>query len=66
MIKDNYPDGICPDCSLDIPSNAVDGSECVNCGHIFYESNGTCEQCKKLGETTCGNDIDCQCFEPIR
>ena len=34
-IKDNYPDGICPDCSLDIPSDAIEGSECVNCGHVF-------------------------------
>ena len=36
MIKDSYPDGICPDCSLDIPDNMVDGGECINCGHIFY------------------------------
>lgn len=24
-----------------------------------------CESCKKLGETTCGNDMQCRCFEPI-
>ena len=24
----------------------------------------TCEQCKKLGENTCGNDMQCRCFEP--
>ena len=24
-----------------------------------------CNDCKKCGETTCGNDFDCLCFEPI-
>ena len=23
-----------------------------------------CEECKKCGENTCGNDPDCRCFEP--
>ena len=36
-VKDNYEDGICPDCSLDIPSNTVNGDECVNCGHVFCD-----------------------------
>ena len=33
----------------------------------FIESlmaDDNCENCKKLGETTCGNDVDCRCFEP--
>ena len=24
-----------------------------------------CETCKKYGETTCGNDPECRCYEPI-
>lgn len=36
-IKDLYENGECPDCGETIPDNAVDGSECVNCGHVFCE-----------------------------
>ena len=25
-----------------------------------------CDNCKKCGETTCGNDINMRCFEPIQ
>lgn len=31
---------------------------------IVEEPGDTCDQCKKLGENTCGNDADCRCFEP--
>ena len=24
-----------------------------------------CDECKKCGENTCGNDPDCSCFEPV-
>ena len=34
-----YEDGICPDCFEDIPDDAVDGSACSNCGHIFWVDN---------------------------
>ena len=35
-IKDNYPDGLCPDCKEPIPDNTVSGQKCGNCGHVFY------------------------------
>lgn len=35
LVKKCYPDGICPDCADPIPDEAVEGDECVNCGHIF-------------------------------
>lgn len=39
VIKDNYPEGVCPDCRTLIPDDAVDGTECKNCGHIFHSNN---------------------------
>lgn len=30
-----YPDQECPDCGEPIPDTAVEGDECVNCGHVF-------------------------------
>lgn len=38
-IKDNYPEGICPDCGTLIPDDSVDGTECKNCGHVFHSTN---------------------------
>jgi len=38
-IKDSYPEGVCPDCGVLIPDNTVDGTECKNCGHVFYSTN---------------------------
>ena len=38
-VKDSYEDGVCPDCSEDIPDDCVDGQECSNCGHVFYKEN---------------------------
>jgi len=40
MVKDNYEDGICPDCAEPIPDDATGGESCVNCGHVFYENQG--------------------------
>lgn len=37
--KDNYPEGVCPDCKTLIPDDAVDGTECKNCGHVFHSAN---------------------------
>jgi hypothetical protein len=34
-VKDFYPDCLCPDCQDDIPDDAVEGEECLNCGHVF-------------------------------
>jgi len=36
-IKDSYEDGVCPDCSKDIPDDVIEGEECSNCGHVFME-----------------------------
>lgn len=30
-----YEGRACPDCGEPIPADAVEGSECVNCGHVF-------------------------------
>ena len=38
-IKDNYPEGICPDCGTLIPDDTVDGAACKNCGHVFHSTN---------------------------
>ena len=38
-IKDNYPEGVCPECKTWIPDDAVDGTECKNCGHVFHSAN---------------------------
>jgi hypothetical protein len=35
-IVDSYEDGVCPDCGEPIPQDVEEGSECVNCGHVFY------------------------------
>lgn len=47
-VKSSYVDGVCPDCWEDIPDNAVEGAECVNCGHVFYST--PVEPCKKCGK----------------
>lgn len=36
-MRDNYIDGTCPDCDMLIPEDAENGSECVVCGHVFWE-----------------------------
>lgn len=38
-VKNNYPDGVCPDCGTLIPDDAVDSAECKNCGHVFHSTN---------------------------
>lgn len=37
-VKDQYEDGVCPDCGQDIPVDSVLEAACENCGHIFNES----------------------------
>lgn len=39
-IQEQYDDGACPDCGLAIPDNAVEGSACANCGHVFNAEGG--------------------------
>jgi rubredoxin len=31
-----YLSGECPDCGEKIPSVAIEGDECGNCGHVFW------------------------------
>jgi len=35
-LTEAYEDGRCPDCCEDIPEDAIDGSNCLNCGHVFW------------------------------
>ena len=34
-VKDQYEDGVCPDCGEDIPEDSVFEAACDNCGHVF-------------------------------
>lgn len=34
--------------------------------HYYKKLSLSCDDCKKCGETTCGNDINMRCFEPIQ
>ena len=34
-IKNDYEDGECPDCQLEIPVSTNEGDECSNCDHVF-------------------------------
>jgi hypothetical protein len=34
-LLDMYYDGICPDCDTPIPTDAVEGDSCSNCGHVW-------------------------------
>ena len=36
-IRDQYPNGECPDCGENIPYNAEYGDECENCGHVWVK-----------------------------
>lgn len=36
-MKNHYEDGECPDCGEPIPDDAVSGSNCSNCDHVFTE-----------------------------
>lgn len=38
-VRENYPNGTCPDCGYAIPDDAFNGYECKICGHVFYEKN---------------------------
>ena len=53
-IKNDYPDGVCPDCAEPIPADAEEGSECGNCGHIFFEIPGADDE---LLCYVCGNPM---------
>ena len=42
-VRSNYTKGECPDCFALIPPRAIDGDECLNCGHVFYSKETTAE-----------------------
>ena len=35
-LQESYPYAECPDCGEGIQDDAVDGSSCSNCGHVFF------------------------------
>lgn len=35
-VKENYHNGLCPDCGKPMPDDIKGGQECSNCGHVFY------------------------------
>jgi len=37
-VRDNYPDGACPDCQTPIDQDATDGDACPDCGHVFWSA----------------------------
>jgi hypothetical protein len=40
-VKEQYPNGECPDCGDPIPDDTTMGDECSNCGHVFVETKPT-------------------------
>lgn len=38
-VRNSYPNKECPDCGENIPYDVIDGEECENCGHIFYDES---------------------------
>lgn len=34
-VKEEYEDGVCPDCGEEIPEEATEGESCSNCEHVF-------------------------------
>lgn len=37
-VQKAYEKAECPDCGTPIPKSAVNGSNCKNCGHVFWDS----------------------------
>ena len=51
-LQKSYSYAECPDCGEGIPDDAVDGSPCGNCGHVFWT---TCP-CQLKGRTNHGKN----------
>lgn len=34
-VREQYEDGVCPDCGEEIPESVVEGMDCTSCGHVF-------------------------------
>lgn len=70
---DNYPDGsvyLDTDClrvALEQGIEAYQSTEdCLvtTTANTVFGSGIDCDKCRKLGESTCGNDMTLECFEP--
>jgi len=48
-VKDEYDNGLCPDCQEDIPENAQHEENCVNCGHV-WNVPGPCDAAPAVGQ----------------
>ena len=60
-IKNNYNEGVCPDCIENIPDDVSSGDACRNCGHVFYApvddtNEKTEEVCNECGSSNIGYD----------
>lgn len=42
-VKEQYENGQCPDCFLDIPETAISEEACDNCGHVFVHVDDVAE-----------------------
>ncbi|MFA5419530.1 MAG: hypothetical protein WC341_13850 [Bacteroidales bacterium] len=38
-VKDDYENGVCPDCGEPIPDDAYYGGSCTNCNHVWNPVN---------------------------
>jgi len=38
LVRENYPDGECPECGHAIPEDAAPGEECSSCGHVLWDT----------------------------
>lgn len=54
--KDEYEDGVCPDCLTPISDEAEFGDHCLNCEHVFNNTENenclagmACPKCKSKG-----------------
>jgi hypothetical protein len=60
-LQQAYEFGACPDCSEDIPSYAVEGDECGNCGHVFYLFGADNDNEPDIPESLEWEDFDPDC-----
>ena len=44
-IQMSYMGERCPDCETPIPDTAIEGSECLNCGHTFWMDEESIRLC---------------------
>jgi len=51
-IKSSYPNGECPDCGEEIPSDVCTGDACSNCEHVFSEQRKSDDPKPSFAEIT--------------